>query len=420
MAIKINNITVIDDSKNLANISGIFTTANSSYGTSGQVLTSNGTAAFWGPIQGGTVTSITAGTGLSGGTITTTGTITLNTAYVATISSNNASFLGGASASLYARLAGPTFTGTVTLPSTTSIGSVSSTEIGYLDNVTSPIQTQLNAKGTVSSITAGTGLTGGTITTTGTIALGTSGVVSGTYTAHGFTVDSFGRITGTSAFRSASTTQQGMVELSASVTSTSNTVAATSAAVKSAYDLAASKGSGTVTSVGISGTNITVSGSPISSSGTITISIPQAITTTSNVQFRSIGVGTAASGTTGEIRATNDITAFYSSDASLKENVKNITNPIDKIKLINGVEFDWAQKYIDGNGGEDPYFMRRHDVGVIAQEIEAVLPEVVATRENGIKAVKYDRIVALLIEAIKEQQKQIEELRSEINQGKLS
>ena len=53
-------------------------------------------------------------------------------------------------------------------------------------------------------------------------------------------------------------------------------------------------------------------------------------------------------------------------------------------------------------GGEDDYFMRRKDIGVIAQELEAVLPEVVATRKTGIKAVRYDKIVPLLIEAVKE------------------
>ena len=53
-----------------------------------------------------------------------------------------------------------------------------------------------------------------------------------------------------------------------------------------------------------------------------------------------------------------------------------------------------------------------NDVGVLAQEIEKVLPEVVATRDNGYKAVKYEKIVPLLIEAIKEQQKQIDELKS--------
>ena len=134
--------------------------------------------------------------------------------------------------------------------------------------------------------------------------------------------------------------------------------------------------------------------------------------TSNDVQFDSFGVGTAASGTTGEIRATNDVTAFYSSDKSLKENIKNIENPLKKISQINGVTFDWTEDYIKQHGGEDQYFVRKNDVGVIAQEIEKVLPQVVATREDGIKAVKYDRIVALLIESIKELKKEIEELKT--------
>jgi len=135
-----------------------------------------------------------------------------------------------------------------------------------------------------------------------------------------------------------------------------------------------------------------------------------------NLQLNSIGAGTAASGTTGDIRATADVTAYYSSDATLKENVVVIENALDKVKRIRGVEFDWTPEYIDEKGGEDGYFVRKHDVGVIAQEVEAVLPEVVGTRDNGIKAVRYDRIVALLIEAIKEQQTQIEELIDLVNQ----
>lgn len=133
--------------------------------------------------------------------------------------------------------------------------------------------------------------------------------------------------------------------------------------------------------------------------------------TSADVQTDSLGVGTAASGTTGEIRATHDVTAYYSSDANLKTNVVNIENALDKVKQIRGVEFDWTQEYIDDKGGEDGYFVRKHDVGVIAQEVEAVLPEVVGTRENGTKAVRYDRMVALLIEAIKDQQSQIDELK---------
>ena len=110
---------------------------------------------------------------------------------------------------------------------------------------------------------------------------------------------------------------------------------------------------------------------------------------------------------TGNIRASADIVAYYSSDRRLKDNIIPIDNPIEKIKQISGVEFDWNNNQEIHEG---------HDIGVIAQEIEEVLPEVVATRENGYKAVKYDRIVALLIEAIKEQQKEIEELKNKFEQ----
>ncbi len=133
--------------------------------------------------------------------------------------------------------------------------------------------------------------------------------------------------------------------------------------------------------------------------------------TGSDVQFDSFGVATAASGTSGEIRATNDITAFYSSDVSLKENIHNISSPMDKVQNLNGVLFDWKQSFIDSKGGEDGYFVRRTDVGVIAQDVEKVLPEVVGTRPDGVKAVKYDRLCALLIECVKDLQVQVNDLK---------
>ena len=132
--------------------------------------------------------------------------------------------------------------------------------------------------------------------------------------------------------------------------------------------------------------------------------------TTDDVQFDSFGVGTAASGTTGEIRATNDVTAFYSSDVALKENIVNIPDPLESLKKLNGVLFDWKKEYIDQRGGEDGYFVRKKDVGVIAQEVEKVLPEAVAQRPDGIKAVKYDRLTCLLIEAVKKLSDQVESL----------
>ena len=140
--------------------------------------------------------------------------------------------------------------------------------------------------------------------------------------------------------------------------------------------------------------------------------------TSDDVQFNdarvdSLGVGAAASGTSGEIRATNDVTAFYSSDVALKENIINIPDPIESLKKLNGVLFDWKQSYLDERGGEDGYFVRKKDVGVIAQEVEKVLPEAVAQRPNGIKAVKYDRLTCLLIEAVKVLSDKIEKLNKE-------
>jgi len=135
-----------------------------------------------------------------------------------------------------------------------------------------------------------------------------------------------------------------------------------------------------------------------------------ALDTGNDVQFDSFGVGTAASGTTGQIRATDDITAFYSSDESLKENVVNIPNPLEAIKKLNGVTFDWKPEWLDKQGGEDGYFVRKRDVGVIAQDVEKVLPEAVAQRSNGIKAVKYDRLTCLLIEAVKKLQDKVDTL----------
>jgi hypothetical protein len=124
----------------------------------------------------------------------------------------------------------------------------------------------------------------------------------------------------------------------------------------------------------------------------------------------SLGVGVAASSTTGRLDCSNDVVAYSTSDKRLKENIKPLDSALNKVLKINGVEFDWKEltkeekKTIHGNEG--------HDIGVIAQEIEEVLPEVVTTRDSGYKAVKYEKIVPLLIEAIKEQQQQIEELKN--------
>jgi len=144
------------------------------------------------------------------------------------------------------------------------------------------------------------------------------------------------------------------------------------------------------------------------------VTLQASLGTAGNPQFNSIGVGTAATSAAGEIRATNNVTGYYSSDIRLKTNITNIANAMFKVSTISGVEFDWTDEYIEASGGEDGYFVRKHDVGVIAQEIQKVLPEVVGERDNGILAVKYERIVPLLIEAIKELKAEIDELKAKV------
>lgn len=129
------------------------------------------------------------------------------------------------------------------------------------------------------------------------------------------------------------------------------------------------------------------------------------------VQMGSFGVGTPASGVLGEIRAAATITAFYSSDERLKKNITSIDNPIGKVMAIRGVTFEWTDEEIERRGGVDGKYVRSEEIGVVAQEIEKVLPQIVAERPDGYKAVRYEMIVPLLIESIKDQQKQIDELK---------
>jgi hypothetical protein len=103
---------------------------------------------------------------------------------------------------------------------------------------------------------------------------------------------------------------------------------------------------------------------------------------------------------TGTIRATGDVIAF--SDERVKENIHTIENALDKVNKLRGVEYNKI--------GEE-----KQSIGVIAQEIEKILPQVVYEDEEGMKSVAYGNIVGVLIEAIKEQQKQIDELKMKID-----
>lgn len=150
----------------------------------------------------------------------------------------------------------------------------------------------------------------------------------------------------------------------------------------------------------------------------INLELSQSVATinaTQTRQFDSLGVGTAPSGTTGEIRATSEVTAYFSSDKNLKENIVTIDNALGKLRQVSGVMFDWTDDEIERRGGEDGYFVRKHDTGIIAQDVEKVLPEVVAVRPDGYKAVKYEKLAGLIIQAINELADQVDEIKKKLN-----
>tara|TARA_R110002126_G_scaffold291380_2_gene451869 strand:- start:3285 stop:5096 length:1812 start_codon:yes stop_codon:yes gene_type:complete len=137
------------------------------------------------------------------------------------------------------------------------------------------------------------------------------------------------------------------------------------------------------------------------SSGTFT-------STTQNSQFNSIGVGVAGSTTAGEIRATNEVTAYYSDDR-LKTKSGNIKNALDKVISLNG--FHYKPNKVAGKLGYDTSVKK---VGVSAQEVLKVLPEAVVPAPINPKyhTVQYEKLIPLLIESIKELNAKVKRLEN--------
>jgi len=124
---------------------------------------------------------------------------------------------------------------------------------------------------------------------------------------------------------------------------------------------------------------------------------------TANPNTARVGIGTTNPGSALEVEG--DIRAgafFYSSDQSLKKNVKKIESGLEKIQRLQGVSFEWKE---DG----------RKSLGLVAQDVEKVFPELVSASETtGLKSLGYGELVAPLVEALKEQQGQIEELNAKV------
>lgn len=167
-------------------------------------------------------------------------------------------------------------------------------------------------------------------------------------------------------------------------------------------------------------------GKSVDGTGNVSWSLAEITGTTSTPQFGSLGVGTAASGTTGEIRASNAITSYYS-DSRLKENITIIENALEKICQLDGVTYN-ANQLAESFG----FTNKEKQVGVLADQVEKVLPEAVKPAPFDIiridekieisrsgqnyKTVQYEKLVPLLIQSIKELKEELDMLKG-VNNG---
>lgn len=100
-----------------------------------------------------------------------------------------------------------------------------------------------------------------------------------------------------------------------------------------------------------------------------------------------------------------DVVSYYASDERLKDDITLIDEPLSKVMSLDAIQFNWNDNQSTYNG---------HDIGLIAQQVEEVAPEIVETRKDGYKAIKYEKVNALLVGAIKEQQEKIEFLEKRL------
>ncbi|HCF03917.1 tail fiber domain-containing protein [Flavobacterium sp.] len=126
------------------------------------------------------------------------------------------------------------------------------------------------------------------------------------------------------------------------------------------------------------------------------------------------GIGT--NNPTSKLFVNGDITANSvagSSDRRFKTNIRPVENALAKVKALQGVYFNWNQKDFP-----EKDFGTQNELGFIAQEVEQIVPEIVVKEQSKeeYRSVKYDKLVALLVEAMKEQQKQIEQLQVKVKQ----
>jgi len=328
------------------------------------------------------------------------------------ITSMNASNLSAgtvASARVSGSYTGITGVGTVTA-GTWQGNAITNTYLANSSVTFNGVAVSLGSSGTipganVSSI-PNSSLVNSAVTVNGTsISLGGSGTV--TANASTLTGTSLNATVTGSSLTSVGTISSGVWQ-GTSISTTYTDAKVTSVNAGTGISVNATTGAVTVTNGGVTALTGTANQITVSAStGSVTLSTPQAIATGSSVQFGSFGVGTAASGTTGEIRATNNITAFYS-DERLKTKTGDIENALDKVCQIETMLYH-ANEVAVALG----YDASIPEVGVTAQSVQKVQPEIVvpAPIDEKYLTVRYEKLVPLLIEAIKELKAEIDALK---------
>lgn len=412
-------------------------TAMLAAGSNGQVLTLASGVPSWSTPTTGTVTSVAQSfTGglisVSGSPITSSGTLAL------TVAGTSGGIPYFSSASTWASSGALTQYGVVYgggaagAPAATAAGTTGQILVG--NTGAAPSWSALSSSAVTSISFGTTGLTPSTATQGAVSVAGTLVVSNGGTGVSTLSGLAFGN--GTSAFTAATAAQIVSAIGATAVTNATNATNATNTAITDDTTTAAvvyptwvttttgnlpqktsstkfqfNPSTGVLTVTGLTVSN-TISGSISGNAATATTATTANATNTSNnFQMNSLGVGTAGSGTAGEIRATNNVTAYYSSDKKFKENVQDIENALFAVKEIGGKTFDWTDSYIAEKGGEDGYFVQKQDFGVIAQDVLRVFPRAVRKRPDGSLAVDYEKLVSLAFAAIVDLDSQLEQLK---------
>lgn len=331
----------------------------------------------------------------------------------------------------------PATAGTVTVGAAAGTGamtfssSTASQTTNLANGVTATGNTNTIAVGTAGAAGSTTAITigssSGTSTTTlrGTVSLSNALAVASGGTGTGTAgITAFNNITGYTASGATGTTSTNLVFSTSPALTTPTVVTSidggatfgafascttltegyTGTGASSTHNIATAALSGAFTKAINIGTNGTTS-------STTTINMGSSVNGSTIIRG-SLAVGSVTASTTdGAIFASNNITAFAASDKKFKENIRDIPNAVEKVNMIGGKLFDWSAEYIESMGGKDDYFMRKEDAGVIAQDVEKAMPELVRTRDDGSLAVDYPKLVALAFAAIKELKAEIDELK---------